>query len=186
LFLGGWYDCFSQGTIDGFVAFQTSGQAAARGKCRLVMGPWAHGAIKELKYPENSRIPKAADQWKWFDHYLKGENNGLEDEPAVYYYVMGDPEDKDAPGNEWRSAESWPPKSLPSCYYLQSDGALTFDAPSVEASSRSFTYDPKNPVPTVGGANLTLAVGPMDQRSVEARPDVLVFTTAAMDIVHSD
>ena len=61
ILIGGWYDCFSQGTIDGFVALQSNGQEPARRNSRLIMGPWAHGEIKELKYPENSRLPKTAD-----------------------------------------------------------------------------------------------------------------------------
>jgi len=177
LFIGGWYDCFSQGTIDGYVALQNHGQESARRHSRLIMGPWAHGKITELTYPENSRFPDAADHWRWFDQYLKADDRGLADLPRVCYYVMGDPEDNDAPGNEWRDAESWPPASLPTRYYLQSDGGLSTEMRSSKKTSLTFTFDPSNPAPSRGGANLTIPVGPMDQRDVEARPDVLVFTS---------
>ena len=93
---------------------------------------------------------------------------------------MGDPEDDDAPGNEWRNADSWPPVSESACYYMHGDGTLTTDVCKLETTSKSFTYDPENPVPTIGGANLTIPVGPMDQRRIEARSDVLVFTTAEL------
>ena len=93
---------------------------------------------------------------------------------------MGDPEDKNAPGNEWRNAESWPVPSAPTPLYLHRDGKLNREKPTVNEASREYNYDPKNPVPTVGGQNLTAAVGPADQRSVENRPDMLVFTSEAL------
>jgi predicted acyl esterase len=180
LFVGGWYDCFSQGTIDGFLAIQNNGIGAARDKCRLVMGPFAHGQIKELEYPPNSRFPVAADEWQWFDHHLKGEENELADKNSVYYYVMGDPEDKDAPGNQWRTADTWPPASKSTRFYLHNDGRLDQKRSITATASKSYHYDPKDPVPTIGGGNLTIPVGPMDQRAVEGRQDVLVFSSPVL------
>ena len=180
MYVGGWYDCFCQGTIDAFVAVQARGGPKARGKCKLILGPWAHGAMKELKYPANSALPKESDAWRWLDHCLKGKDNGLAGQAAVHYYVMGDPEDKNAPGNEWRTADSWPVPSVPTPLYLHQDGKLTREKPTMAGSARSYDYDAKNPVPTVGGLNLTGGVGPADQLSVESRPDVLVFTSEAL------
>jgi predicted acyl esterase len=176
VYVGGWYDCFCQGIVDTFMAVQARGGPKARGKCRLIMGPWAHGIFKELEYPDAS-YGKAADPWPWLDYRLKGEKNGLEDAPAVEYYVMGDPEDKDAPGCEWRAADSWPPPSAATPYYLHADGRLDKRKPEEGEASRSYDYDPRNPVGTIGGGNLVIPVGPMDQRKVEKRPDVLVFTS---------
>jgi putative CocE/NonD family hydrolase len=124
-------------------------------------------------------------QFRWFDRWLKGEQNGVEDEPAVRYYLMGDTFDENAPGNEWRTADAWPPKCESTSYYLRAGNKLSIDVPAESASaadaSDSFTYDPKNPVPTVGGNNLMLPLGPMDQREVSSRPDVLKYETAPLE-----
>ena len=178
VFLGGWYDIFLQGTINSFVAIQTRGGPNARGNCRLIVGPWAHGGFSDLKYPANAkRKPKAADPLRFFDYWLKGIDNGVPDDPPVHYYVMGDPEAPGAPGNTWRSAASWPPPAVPTEFYFHADGLLDRKPPAGEDGERSYRYDPNDPVPTVGGQNLSLPKGPMDQRKVESRPDVLLFTT---------
>ena len=94
IFLGGWYDIFEQGTLDSFVTIHNHGGPLARGKCRLVMGPFGHGPFLALKYPKNSQqFPKAGDANRFFDHYLKGIANGVEQDRPVHYYVMGDPTD---------------------------------------------------------------------------------------------
>lgn len=179
LSMGGWYDIFNQGTINSFVTIQNGGDKGAKGRCKLVMGPWAHGMFTDLTYPK-SQPPAMVDSWKWFDLWLKNDGKGAEKIPAVHYYVMGDPSDPKAPGNEWRTADAWPIPAKPTPLYLAADGSLSRVPPKEEEASRSFQYDPKNPVPTVGGANLLLPLGPKDQRGVENRPDVLVFTSEAL------
>jgi putative CocE/NonD family hydrolase len=147
------------------------------------MGPFAHGALEGLKYPANARqLPKSADALAWFDHVLKGQDNEAAKEKPVHYYVMGDPTDPSAPGNCWRSADNWPPPAQVTPFYFHPANNLVADkAPSGDAS-KSYKYDPKNPVPTVGGQNLFTAKGPMDQRKVEGRGDVLVFTTDVLTL----
>ncbi|MGQ9486571.1 MAG: CocE/NonD family hydrolase [Armatimonadota bacterium] len=180
--IGGWYDIFAQATIDAFVGFQTKGGVAARGKQKLVMGPWTHSVFQEkageLTYPNAKNPPVTAhDMWKWFDHYLKGVDNGIDREPAVVYYVMGDVTDRKAPGNEWRTANRWPPvDATPTPFYLHPNRSLSVQKPA-QGGMLGYTYDPNDPVPTVGGPRLTLPAGAMDQRQVESRPDVLVFTS---------
>jgi len=176
MFVGGWYDIFSQGTINSFVTIQNNGDKGARGKCKLVMGPWAHGPFTDLVYPK-SEMPPQSDMWKWLDIWLKNDGKGAEEIPPVCYYVMGDPTDPNAPGNEWRTAKSWPIPAKLTPLFFHSDGSLRWDAPKEKEASRSYEYDPKNPVPTVGGANLLIPMGPKDQRKVEGRPDVLLFLT---------
>lgn len=176
LFVGGWYDIFAQGTIDSFVSIQQQGDTGARGKCRLVMGPIAHGPVTELTYPD-AKLPEAADALRWFDHWVKGVDNGVGDEKPVHYYVMGDPDDPDAPGNAWRQADTWPPPATVTPFYLHSDGSLSRSRPSATGAARTYRYDPAHPVPTIGGTNLMLPKGPMDQRAVEGRSDVLVFSS---------
>jgi len=184
--IGGWYDIFSQGTIDGFVGYQTLGAEGARGRQKLVMGPWTHGVgastrIGELEFPPNSKqLPPHTDLVRWLNAWLKGEDNGVADAPAVTYYVMGDVDDPDAPGNEWRTADAWPIPSTLTSYYLHGEGLLSATEPA-DAEPLAYAYDPANPVPTVGGGNLTIAAGPYDQRKVESRPDVLVFSSEPLE-----
>jgi predicted acyl esterase len=68
----------------------------------------------------------------WFDHWLKGESTGVMDRPAVRYYLMGDVDDPDAPGNRWVEADHFPPKSKPTRYYVHSDHTLSTEAPTAE------------------------------------------------------
>lgn len=178
VFLGGWYDIFLQGTINSFVTIHNHGGDGARGRCRLVIGPFGHGNMTELKYPPSaSRLPKCGDNLAWFDFMLKGKANGVRDEKPVHYYVMGDPTDKSAPGCFWRDAENWPPPATATAYCFQRDGKLIPSEQPVSEGQKSYRYDPANPVPTVGGAELGADIGPKDQRKVESRNDVLVFST---------
>jgi len=89
---------------------------------------------------------------------------------------MGDTFDKSAPGNTWRTADSWPPPSTATSYYLTESHTLSSAKPS-GAGKLSYVSDPKNPVPAIGGNNLMMDRGPMDQRPVSSRADVLKFET---------
>ncbi len=121
--------------------------------------------------------------WAWFDHFLKGERNGiLEKMPKVRYYTMGI--------NKWQTSDTWPPTgSQPMSLYLSSggkantldgDGALS-DAPPATDNPDKFEYDPMNPAPSYGGnvccTGNAVAGGAFDQRKIEARPDILVYST---------
>jgi len=183
---GGWYDIFSQGNIDNFVGLQANAGAPANGKQKLIMGPWGHGQLEEVKYPENSGVGAFGGSMsldlakRWFEYWLTGVNNGIMNEPAVRYYVMGDVNDPQAPGNEWRTSPGWPVPAKITSYYLNSGGTLSEQVPKERESSDSYKYDPKNPVPTIGGANLFLKKGPMDQRAVGERSDLLKFATPVL------
>jgi putative CocE/NonD family hydrolase len=131
----------------------------------------------------DARLDYAALTYGWFDHFLKGENNGLLDTlPKVRYYTMGI--------NKWQTTDTWPPKGAePLTFFLSSagkantlngDGSLTTTPPAKDTPDQ-FTYDPKNPVMSHGGnvccqAN-ALQGGALDQRKMEEREDVLVYTT---------
>jgi predicted acyl esterase len=183
--IGGYYDIFGQATIDAFLGLQTHGGPGARGRQKLLMGPWTHSVLMEksgeLVFPKAQRPPNnVQDQVRWWECYLKGVNNGVASLPAVTYYVMGDTSDPNAPGNVWRTADQWPPVPTQTTrWYLGANQTLTQTRAATEASS-SYIYDPTNPVPTVGGYQLTLPAGPRDQRSIESRDDVLVFTSAPL------
>lgn len=180
----GYWDIFGQAAIDAFVAIQAHGGPRARGSQKLVLGPWSHGIQRDpgqLVFPENALHVPNHNEWAWFEHYLKDSPAAeLLGHPPVAYYVMGAVEEPGAPGNVWRQAESWPPPSVETAWFFHADGALSPQQPEDSEASLSFVYDPDNPVPTVGGANLFLDKGPYDQREVEARPDVLVFTSAPL------
>jgi predicted acyl esterase len=181
VYYGGWYDIFLQGTINSFTAVHYHGGEGAKGKCRLVIGPVGHGTFTELKYPANAaRGPACADAFTWFDHVLLGKDNAVAREKAVHYYVMGDPTDPQAPGNYWRHADDWPPPSRATPFYFHADGTLAREKPPGGNDTRTYAYDPKDPVPNVGGQELGVPLGPMDQRRVEKRPDVLLFSGDAL------
>ena len=188
---GGWYDIFCQETIDAFVSRQTRGGPGARGRQKLVIGPWLHGGPRandfgDFALPANARSePPGVDARRWFDFHLKGIANGADMIPNVIYYMMGS-FDGEGPGNEWRTADSWPPNAATTSLYLRAGGRLTFERPAAGEGSAAFVSDPADPVPTIGGANMRtnaipITYGPKDQRPIEARPDVLVFTSDALD-----
>lgn len=183
--VGGWFDTFAQGTIDSFVGRQHQGASRARGKQKLVMGPWTHTIGRnlddaELVFP-NAQMPKDYESSRWLEHHLLGVDNGVMDLPAVTYYVLGDVRDAAAPGNEWRRAEDWPVPYRPTAYYLQSGGRLSLDKPAAPAEPVQYTFDPANPCPTLGGNNLTIARGPRNQNPIESRSDVVLFTSEPLE-----
>ena len=183
--VGGWFDMFAQGTLDEFVGRQHRGAPGAKGAQKLVMGPWTHAIGKmpagELTFPNATRVPVEYDPLRWFAHYLKGADNGAEKEPAVAYYVMGDTATPGAPGNEWRFANDWPIPAKETAVYLTGDRRLSLEKPSADVAPQEYTFDPANPCPTLGGHNLTIDRGSMDQRKIEGRDDVLVFTSSVVD-----
>lgn len=193
--ISGWYDIFLKGTIDNFVALQNSENPDAQ-KSRLIIGPWSHGmfgqAVGESTFgfrADGSFIDLQFDlislQLRWFDHWLKNTENGVEHEAPIKLFVMGK--------NVWHNEQEWPlARAVPTHYYLHNsdkantlhgDGMLSVIAPTEEASDQ-YTYDPANPVLTRGGALLLPAefpAGPYDQRQTESREDVLVYTSEPLE-----
>jgi hypothetical protein len=179
--VGGWFDTFAQGTIDSFVGRQHHGAEGARGKQKLVMGPWTHGVGRihedaELVFP-HAEVPRQYEPRRWFEYHLAGVDNGVMREPAVAYYVLGDTSYPSAPGNEWRFADDWPIPSRATPYYLRSGGKLSPSRPEDSDAFAQYTFDPAKPAPTIGGNNLNITKGPKNQHALESRSDVLLFTT---------
>jgi len=186
---GGWYDLFLGGTLANYAAMKD------RTPQKLVIGPWVHGYNGGV-YPARNFGLMAHDgvadvtamQIRWFDHFLKGEANGVLDEAPVKVFVMGP--------DVWREEADWPlPDTDWQQWYLHSagsagtkaeDGVLSPRAPGQEAPD-SYLYDPRDPVPTVGGASflpglfIAANAGPRDQREVEQRADVLCYTSAMLE-----
>jgi uncharacterized protein len=178
--IGGWYDCFAQGTVNGFMGYQYHGGPGAQGNSKLIMGPWTHGGGREqgeLLYPEN-----AMDNFSIYmfsdmvEQYTMDNGNRFDEWPSVLYYVMGDVTNDSSPGNVWLTADNWPVAYEPVSVFMTASNGLTDTLPT---SSDSFTYDydPTDPVPTIGGQNLNIKRGPYDQRELENRDDVIVFST---------
>jgi predicted acyl esterase len=186
LFVGGWHDIFGQGTLDAFLARELSGGEGARGENYLIMRWSPHGpdVTTDYKFNENRFDLQVSEVMrKFFAHYLKGEADALKDVPKVHYYVFG-ADTAGAPGNEWRTASMWPPfETREVAYYLSEGGALG-EVPSGEGARASFVFDPADPYPTHGGANLlpNLPSGPFDQRKYSTtRTDLLKFATAPLE-----
>jgi predicted acyl esterase len=183
--IGGWYDIFTQGTIDGFLGYQHQGGPGAIGKSKLIIGPWTHGGAfstkqGELTYPANS-VDNFSQTlfWQMVDEYTMNGPTDFDNWPAVTYYVMGDVDDSNASGNEWRYADDWPVAYTEQAWFFQTDGSLQTTIP-VDTPPLTYTYDPTQPVPTIGGGNLNIPAGPYDQRPVENRTDVLVFSSPVL------
>ena len=184
LHVGGWWDIFCQGTINNFTSRQHRGGQGAKGNQKLIMGAWLHGPQPkpgDLVLRDNFNFDFGAYERRFTDFWLKGDQNGVMNEPAVNYYTLGDVFDPKAPGNEWRTANDWPPfPTVDTAYFLHGDKSLS-TSPSADAATLGFAYDPANPCPTKGGAELLLPAGPFDQKELGTRPDVLVFATAPLE-----
>jgi predicted acyl esterase len=176
--LGSWFDFMCVGSVESFIGRQHRGGPNSRGRQQLLIGPWAHGGPKdnhvgELTYPANAAFEREKHLIRWFDHYLKGVNNGVEKEPSVRYYVMGATGEPGAPGNEWRSAANWPVPARDTPYYFHASGRLSESAPIGEHSTTEFRADPLHPSEIPGRA----FPGATDARLFEKQAEVRTFTT---------
>jgi putative CocE/NonD family hydrolase len=196
LHVGGWYDVFVGETVRSYTMMRRhGGSTAAREGQRLIIGPWAHadgtdlGTFPDRSFGLHSSI-KAADvtgaHLRFFDRWVRGRTDVPDDNHRVRIFVMGI--------DQWRDELDWPvPGTRRTDFFLDGDGrantadgdgVLTRDAGATEAVD-TFLYDPRRPVPSVGGAVLAVASGafpgPADQSAVEARADVLCFTTPVLE-----
>lgn len=186
LHIGGWFDIFTEGTIAAFNALQENGGEGARGRQRLIMGPWTHaGEISrtqgELEFPENSLItPMISSLLNWIGRGIDGELTEIE--MPVQYYLMGDTGETDPRWNVWKKSSAWPPPEVKDQIWNLTPGKALSESSPEDSGTFTYTFDPSNPVPTVGGGNLTIKThGSKDQRQVEDRPDVLVFDSPVFD-----
>jgi hypothetical protein len=208
--VGGWYDSWAGNTTANFVALTK----AIAGPVFLIMGPWIHGQQSSSAHGQVSFGADAAiaDQlaWRreWFDRWLKGvENTVGRSAPfaaPVRVFVMGTGSGRKTGdgyldhGGFWRDEQEWPlARTVYTPYYLQAGGGLSTSAPPADGSSTSFDFDPRDPVPSIGGnvssADGILLQGGWDQRGgehiwnwtvplpVSARRDVLVFQTDPLE-----
>jgi predicted acyl esterase len=192
---GGWFDVFGQGALDSFSRLLKAGNPAWRNRQKVVIGPWVHGGavpttspiqiVFPSPEPSNPSLSDYDTKWKQCV-YGVGQTpcSAWEALPPVQVYHMGAPS-----GTEWRTYTTWPPAATPYPLYLASQNALVSGSPIPTPGSKTFTSDPNNPCPTLGGTNNLISLdpvlrpggtsGPYDQRAIEARQDVAVFTSSA-------
>ncbi len=155
-----WFDIFQTSVIAAFNDIQ-----ARTGTQKLWIGPNEHYFV----YAEN--FWRKDPYFEWFDHWLKGEHTAIIDTSAVFYSPRAWVADRTnfAP-DDWVHAERWPPPGTsPRRLYLQGDGSL--DAAEPGGLPRSYHYDPRRPIPTLGGRNMLIDAGPRDQRPAQSLPD---------------
>jgi putative CocE/NonD family hydrolase len=204
--VGGWYDSWCGNTTTNFVTLSK----ALKSDVYLIMGPWIHGkqagsAHGQVDFGSEAAIPdELAWRLEWYDHWLKGKENTVGKAAPfatkVRLFVMGTGDGHKTEkgmlyhGGAWRDEHEWPlAKAQNTNFYFGRDGALTSSKSATRQSGTSFTFDPKNPVPTIGG-NISSGDGLMlqggwDQRGgphvwnwtqplpLSARNDILVFRT---------
>ena len=175
LFLTGWFDAACLGTLDNWA----HATGVSPEKKKLVIGPWLHGGVLNTDIDgfdfgaENTGAARGVQRLvkDWFDHWLKGVDNGVEKRPAVEYFTLGE--------NVWHTADAWPPREAsPERWYLsgtesKNGGRLFRTVPGPQEPQR-YDYDPNHPYPSAyrDKAGRTLFADPAEQ---ENRPDVLVF-----------
>ncbi len=190
-----WLDVTPEQTLHDFNLMRKNGTATSGANQFVIMSPTAHCG-SEFATSEHTKVgdmdvgDARLGFWKiyldWFDHWLKGVDNGVTTRPKVTYYVMH---------QGWRTAETWPvPGAVATPWYLtsgghantrQGEGTFATGAPARE-SKDTWVYDPGNPVPSKGGTicctgNPADLPGIFDQSNLESRPDLLVFTSAPLE-----
>ncbi len=186
-----WYDVSTGPNLAAYNHVRKTARPEIADQQYAVIAPTLHCAYKRAT--ENTIVGELSvgdarlnyDEltWAWFDHFLKGEKNGvLQAMPKVRYYTMGI--------NKWQSSDTWPPRGAQAMSFflssggkantLNGDGALTNAPPATDSPDR-FEYDPMNPAPSRGGnvccTGNAVAGGAFDQRKIEERPDILVYST---------
>ena len=184
--VSGWYDSFILQTIAAYEALSTAGRA----EHRLLVGPWYHipwtQQVGAIDFGDEAKNAVSVYERAWFDAWLKDDRSALDALPPVRVFVTGE--------NRWHDADKWPLAGAGTeRWYLHSggranslsgDGALDREPPGDEPPD-FFVYNPFDPVPSMGGHSCCLPqvapMGPMDQRPVEYRNDVLVYTSPPLD-----
>jgi hypothetical protein len=184
----GWYDQVAQATINNYLGMTRFGPEDLRHTHHLVVGPWRHSSnlprcVGETDFGLAAEVNYLRLEHRWFDYWLKGIENGVMDEPPVSIFTMG--------ANVWRTEPEWPvhQSSVRPFYLLrEADNGGTrgvghlADVGPASGGVDCFDYDPADPVPSLGGNvsmyPMTNTVGPVDQRPLHQRNDVLIYTTA--------
>jgi hypothetical protein len=157
----GWHDFMLRELLADYARLVEAGRHP-----HLTIGPWYHADARYLV----EAIRQALD---WFDVHLKGQREKLRDKP-VRLYVLG--------ADEWRDFAAWPPPASSTRYYLREEKCLSIEPPANDEPPDRYRYDPADPTPNLGGPLINLPQGAVqDNRVLEARSDVLTYTTLPLD-----
>ncbi|MGE0170365.1 CocE/NonD family hydrolase [Nocardioides sp.] len=186
LHIGGLYDCFLKGTLENYVGLRSRAATEfARENQRLVLVPWGHVTAPMTRVGDLWLGPQASAEaaavpeqtMNWMDQFVR--RAAAEERARVTVFVLGD--------NKWRTSSDWPlPEAVPMRWYLNEGGHLSQESPGREALTE-FTYDPRDPVPSLGGSSRIslggreLEMGPRDRSQLQQRPDVIVFTSRVLE-----
>jgi predicted acyl esterase len=175
----GWYDSYTRATFENILGL-SGGRTV-----KAIVGPWTHG-VKQLGQPfagdvefgSAAALAHNEERLRFFDATLRGAANGWHDDPPLRLFVMGGGSGRRAGsgrldhGGRWRSAAAWPlPRTRFTDYYLQPGGVLSPERPHAASAASRFVFDPRTPVPTIGG-NMSSLVGLMPRP--EGAPDIPV------------
>jgi putative CocE/NonD family hydrolase len=201
----GWYDSWTRQVTMNYLALSK----AKKSPQRLLIGPWVHGSQNsnvagEVEFTKEAAIDLSALRLRWYDCWLKRDKNGVDGDAPVLLYIMGTGDDRRSQtgrlqhGGSWRAEREWPPaRTRFTRLYLNGDGTLSANPPERADSHTTYTFDPKHPVPTVGG-NISsnqglISNGGYNQRSrddthaalnrlpLSERRDVLVYRSAPLE-----
>jgi putative CocE/NonD family hydrolase len=170
-----WYDWFLNDALATWELLERAAPEPIKSQCRLVIGPGAHNKLGYndgiAQHPELlvGHLTTPEMLLRWYEAVRKDDTAAW---PRVCYYMMG--------ANEWRAASHWPPpEARETRFYLWPDKGLSLEKPPQGASPQRYVYDPENPTPTVGGSVVSWVYTPgsVDVSEVQARPDVLTFTS---------
>jgi len=189
LTIAGWHDLLLAPDLEHFQGMRANAATeTARNGSKLIVGPWAHASFQhvvgdvDFGFRSNGMFLDLKEdltklQLRWFDRWLKNENNGIDDEAPVKLFVQG--------ANRWRDESEWPLSSATEQHwYLRGDGELSRQSPPGEVPPLSYLYDPNDPCPTCGGGTLLppqYAPGPRDQAPIQHRRDVLLLRSAPLE-----
>jgi uncharacterized protein len=173
--ISGWYDDDGNGTTTNFVALAST---AGHPYERMIIGPWSHGGTPRLLHQDfgpAAVVDHALLELRWLDHYLKGVPNGVDTEPPVTLFIMGD--------NVWRAEHEWPlARTRWTRFYLHSRNRLDTLPPALAERADRYKYDPRDPTPYIVDARELELNLDEDYATIEARRrDLVVYTTAALD-----
>jgi len=168
LLVSGWYDILLRELLDDYASLKSYGRTPY-----LTIGPWHHLDVEGLTESLRQGLT-------WFDAHLKGERSKLRANP-VRIYIMG--------GGGWREMAAWPPPFKKVLYFLGNDvgeqdregGSLAMKLPSEDSEPISYVYDPEKPTPAIGGAVMSVSAGAVDNRTLEERSDVIIYTTSPLE-----
>jgi uncharacterized protein len=182
LLMAGWSDPFLPSQLSDFESVRAQADPRVVRESRLIIGPWSHA--ESVRIPDGTtgdsyRRASLGPSIPWFDHLLLGHPLDHSLAAPVRLFIMGE--------NVWRDEQEWPlARARPTKYFLRGgghantargDGLLSLEPPVDIEPSDTYVYDPRNPVPSLGGAMLSTRAGIREQSNLERRADVLIYST---------